>query len=224
VRLQIAAQVKGVAGLAAIRGGTLQPIETMRQASTIVTMGDGETLVIGGLYTNSCVTEKAKTPLLSEIPLLGHLFTRTRETQAKTELVFLLTPRIVRKTGDLRIITPPAELERLEAEPEDGKPCPRPFVPTNPHDGPPPVRSTPISPWRPGPIPVYVPPPAPASAAPPPCAPPVGAGGDVPVPVVPVEPTAASRPVPAPAPAPAPPPRRKPGEPLPPPVVRIPSK
>jgi hypothetical protein len=46
------------------------------------------------------------------------------EAKQKTELIFLLTPRIVRKTSELRVIVPPAELERLEgtrAKPEE--PC-----------------------------------------------------------------------------------------------------
>ena len=115
VTLKISPKVDGVAGLASARtGGTFAPITTTRKASTTLTLGDGETLVIGGLYTNFSTTEKAKTPLFSEIPVLGHLFTRTKETKRKTELIFILTPHIVRKTKDLKIITPPAELDRLE--------------------------------------------------------------------------------------------------------------
>jgi general secretion pathway protein D len=137
VTLKVNPEVKGISGLAATQGGTLAPITTVRRADTTVTMGDGETLVIGGLYTNSHITEKAKTPLLSDIPVVGCLFTRTRETKAKTELVILITPRIVRKTAELRVITPPAELERLEQTRQAtelvapcGPPClPNPFAP-----------------------------------------------------------------------------------------------
>ncbi len=123
VTLKISPKVDGVAGLASARtGGTFAPITTTRRASTTLTLGDGETLVIGGLYTNFSTTEKAKTPFLSELPLLGELFTRTKETKRKTELIFILTPHIVRKTKDLKIITPPAELDRLEkAEKNEGK-------------------------------------------------------------------------------------------------------
>jgi type II secretory pathway component GspD/PulD (secretin) len=121
LRLKIAPKVNGTAGLASIRpGGTFAPITTLRSATTTVTLADGETLVIGGLYTNNHTTEKAKTPLLSDIPLLGNIFTRTKETKQKTELVFLLTPHIVRKTQDLKIVIPPAELERLEEREEKG--------------------------------------------------------------------------------------------------------
>ncbi len=115
VTLQIKPEVRGAAALAATRpGGTFAPIQTLRSAQTEVTLGDGETLVIGGLYTNQSTTEKAKTPLFSDIPLLGDLFTRTKETKQKTELIFILTPHIVRKTTDLKIVVPPKELERLE--------------------------------------------------------------------------------------------------------------
>jgi general secretion pathway protein D len=135
VTLKVTPEVKGVAGLAATRGGTLAPIITTRKADTTVTMGDGETLVIGGLYTNSHISEKARTPVLSDIPLVGCLFTRTRDTKAKTELVILITPRIVRKTAELRVITPPAELERLEQRRDDVC-APPPFEPCGPARGP----------------------------------------------------------------------------------------
>ncbi|MDA1194770.1 MAG: hypothetical protein O2894_06260, partial [Planctomycetota bacterium] len=134
VTLTIVPTVNGAAGLAASRpGGTFAPIQTIRSASTQVTLGDAETLVIGGLYTNQSTTEKAKTPFFSDIPLLGDLFTRTKETKQKTELIFILTPHIVRKTTDLNIIVPPKELERLEAAGDKdgdccGKPIPMPKV------------------------------------------------------------------------------------------------
>ncbi len=124
VTMQILPKVFGAAGLAASRtGGTFAPIQTTRSANTQVTLGDGETLVIGGLYTNQSTTEKAKTPFFSDLPLLGDLFTRTKETKQKTELIFILTPHIVRKTTDLKIIVPPKELERLETADEKGGDC-----------------------------------------------------------------------------------------------------
>lgn len=135
VTLDIAPEVKGVQGLSATGAATLRPVSTMRSAKTQVTMADGETLVIGGLYTNASIRSKAKTPLISDIPILGELFTRTQEAKAKTELIFMLTPRIVRRTADLKVIAPPAELERLEAKEECWRPagpslrCPTEYCP-----------------------------------------------------------------------------------------------
>mgnify|MGYP001827877653 CR=1 FL=1 len=117
VTLNIAPEVRGVQGSSTRSLATLRPILTTRKVTTTVTMADGETLVIGGLYTHSTVNSKAKTPLLSDIPLLGCLFTRSQEAKAKTELVFMLKPTIVRKgAAGLKIVTPPAELVRLEDE------------------------------------------------------------------------------------------------------------
>jgi type II secretory pathway component GspD/PulD (secretin) len=142
VTLSVMPEIKGAAALAATRpGGTFAPIQTTRSASTQVTLGDGETLVIGGLYTNQSTTEKAKTPLFSELPLVGDLFTRTKETKQKTELIFILTPHIVRKTNELKIVVPPKELERLEGAADRKKGCnicgkplplPKPCIPKPP--------------------------------------------------------------------------------------------
>ncbi len=54
-------------------------------------------------------------PLLSQIPLLGKLFERTRDQDVKTELVFFVTPHILRKRTDYKVIVPPGEKERLES-------------------------------------------------------------------------------------------------------------
>ncbi len=140
VTLEIEPVVNGLAGLATnTPGGTFAPITTLRRAKTTVTLGDKETLVIGGLYTNSGTMEKARTPFLSDLPLLGEIFTRTRETKVKTELIFILTPTIVRKTSELKVVVPPAELERLDrvqGEPAKAKcgcpPSPPPQLPPPP--------------------------------------------------------------------------------------------
>ncbi len=125
VTIDLFPTVRGVAGFASRIGGTLSPITTVRSANTTVTLADRETLVLGGLYTNRTVKEEAKTPLLSDMPIVGTLFTRQRESKQKTELFFILTPKIIRKGSDRRVISPPAELKRLERSEslEDAPPC-----------------------------------------------------------------------------------------------------
>lgn len=61
-----------------------------------VTVADGETLVIGGIISKSEDEQIRKTPLLSEIPLLGNLFQSKRRTVNNTETLIFVTPRIVR--------------------------------------------------------------------------------------------------------------------------------
>ncbi len=113
VTMLVEPTVSGVTGFSAGQGGTSAPIVSDRSAVTTVTMADGDTLVIGGLFTNSTVSDKAKVPFLGDVPGLGKLFTRVKDLKVKTELVFFITPHILRKNSDQKVITPPGEAERL---------------------------------------------------------------------------------------------------------------
>lgn len=77
------------------------PIISQRRADTTVTVRNGETIVIGGLIQNLLDTRKSKVPLLSEIPLVGEIFKTERTTTTKTELLIILTPRIITNDTDL---------------------------------------------------------------------------------------------------------------------------
>jgi len=74
------------------------PVIDIRQASSIVRVRDGSTVIMGGLVQNSMTTTKRKVPLLGDIPLLGRAFSGTYDTSERTELIFFVTPHIV---GDL---------------------------------------------------------------------------------------------------------------------------
>lgn len=67
-----------------------------RNLDTVLSLKDGETSVIGGLIQNSQNNTKQKVFLLSDIPLLGALFTNHDDSKDKTELVLAITPRLVR--------------------------------------------------------------------------------------------------------------------------------
>jgi type IV pilus assembly protein PilQ len=114
VKMQVAPTVSTVTGFSVGNGGTSAPIISDRSAKTTVTLADGDTLVIGGLYTDSTLKDTAKVPFLGDIPGLGCLFTRTRDQKVKTELIFEITPHILRKRTDFKVISPPGEKERLE--------------------------------------------------------------------------------------------------------------
>lgn len=70
-------------------------IEVRRTVSR-VEMKDGESLVIGGLLDHRIVKDLTKFPLLGDIPILGALFRSTKFSNKDSELVFVITPRIVR--------------------------------------------------------------------------------------------------------------------------------
>jgi type II secretory pathway component GspD/PulD (secretin) len=125
VKLHVLPTVSTITGFSVGQGGTSAPIISDRSADTVITMADGETLVIGGLYTDLSLKDTAKIPFLGDIPCVGALFTRTRDTKVKTELVFHITPHILRKKTDYKIIAPPSEKERLEgACPAGDEPVP----------------------------------------------------------------------------------------------------
>lgn len=78
---------------------------TKRTAKTSVVVQNQETVAIGGLIQDKENETTAKVPLLGDIPGLGWLFKSTSKTREKTNLLILLTPRIVRSAEDLRQVT-----------------------------------------------------------------------------------------------------------------------
>ena len=76
-------------------GGTTSPIIRKRTAETTMVVRDNQTLVIGGLMEE--ITDKSREglPYLSRIPYLGPLFGVTVDKVRKTELVLLITPRVI---------------------------------------------------------------------------------------------------------------------------------
>ncbi len=71
------------------------PTTSKREITTSVMVRDGETIVLGGLITDSEKFLKNRVPGLSYIPLLGNLFTTTSRQKERVELVLLLTPEII---------------------------------------------------------------------------------------------------------------------------------
>ena len=71
------------------------PIINTRAVDTVVTVKDGQSIVIGGLIQTIEEQRRTKVPGLGDIPLIGGAF-RSKQTQArKTELLVILTPRVI---------------------------------------------------------------------------------------------------------------------------------
>ena len=79
-----------------LSGGAILPVVTTRRASTTVQLYDGQSFVIGGLIKNNLVTNLKGVPVLGELPVLGALFRSTDFQQDRTELVFVITARLVK--------------------------------------------------------------------------------------------------------------------------------
>jgi general secretion pathway protein D len=80
-------------------------ITTKRSAKTSVVVKDKETVVIGGLIQDQETVNENKIPLLGDIPGLGWLFKSTSKQRTKTNLLIVLTPRIIRGAEELAEVT-----------------------------------------------------------------------------------------------------------------------
>jgi pilus assembly protein CpaC len=72
------------------------PALSTRRAETEVELRDGQSFAVAGLIDNTAQTDRAMIPLLSQVPIIGHLFSSKAERQERTELLVLITPRLVR--------------------------------------------------------------------------------------------------------------------------------
>lgn len=70
-----------------------------RNTSTALRLKDGETQILAGLIQNNETSAVNKVPGLGDLPLLGRLFSNDNHNKTKTELVLLITPRIVRNVA-----------------------------------------------------------------------------------------------------------------------------
>lgn len=71
------------------------PVITQRKVKTTVTVKDGQTVVIGGLIQTEQQERQTKVPLLGDIPVLGSLFRSSTASDIRTELLVILTPRVI---------------------------------------------------------------------------------------------------------------------------------
>jgi len=81
--------------------GDAPPISS-RSVQTIVSVQSGQTMVMGGLISETKVNKSAGLPLISRIPIIGGLFGTQELTTDRTELVMFITPRLVETDGELR--------------------------------------------------------------------------------------------------------------------------
>ncbi|MHB8919773.1 MAG: type II secretion system secretin GspD [Halothiobacillus sp.] len=76
-----------------------------RQVDTKVEVHSGQTVTLGGLIKNNTSNGKSGIPFLSDIPYVGNLFSTTSKTEDRTELLVMITPRVLRNLQDLSDIT-----------------------------------------------------------------------------------------------------------------------
>jgi pilus assembly protein CpaC len=72
------------------------PALTTRRAETVVELGDGQSFAIAGLLDNLSQVDRQAIPVLSSLPIIGPLFKSRSKRAEQTELMVLITPRLVR--------------------------------------------------------------------------------------------------------------------------------
>jgi general secretion pathway protein D len=109
VVLDIIQEVSDVGATSTAAGTTvtegITPTISQRRIASTIAVNSGETIALGGLIRDSNTETVQGVPLLSDIPILGNLFKTTTDIKRRTELLVLLTPRVVRDSGDARNIT-----------------------------------------------------------------------------------------------------------------------
>jgi type IV pilus assembly protein PilQ len=89
-----------------LTGANGQPSITRREAKTEVLVRDGDTTVIGGIYTRRNAESWNEVPVLSKIPVLGWLFKKKAISDDRTELLIFITPRIVNRSQSMVAAAP----------------------------------------------------------------------------------------------------------------------
>jgi type II secretion system protein D len=103
VRMEIKPEISTLSAQTTQLGqGAEAPIINLRTVDTVVTVKDGQSVVIGGLIQSTDEKRRTKVPLLGDFPLVGGLFRSVKNASIKTELLVILTPHVVMGQGDYR--------------------------------------------------------------------------------------------------------------------------
>ncbi len=95
ISMKVHPEVSAVVQMYRTASGNEIPVVETSEAESTVLLRDGSTLIIGGLMKEEKSQRVRKLPLLGDLPLLGYFFRSTEDRSSKTELVILLTCRIL---------------------------------------------------------------------------------------------------------------------------------
>lgn len=103
--LRINPSVSSLKDDSALENGTIReiaPDTKERKLSTVVKVQNGNTIILGGLIAKGVKNTGSHVPLLGDIPLLGEAFKYKGEEEITTELVFVITPRLIGPRDDTK--------------------------------------------------------------------------------------------------------------------------
>jgi general secretion pathway protein D len=109
------------------------PAIEQRQLQTQIAVQSGQTVMLGGLIRDIDNTTDTHVPLLGRIPVIGNLFGNTSHDKQRTELIVLITPRVIANSDDARQVTEDYSRQfesltplRTSSAPVESAPEPRP--------------------------------------------------------------------------------------------------
>jgi len=125
VALDVKQEVNDIIRGSSIGNAGNSPSFSKREAETSVVLLNNQTLVLGGLIQSKKTSVRTGIPFLSRIPVLGYLFGSTDEGIEKTELLILITPRVIgtvldaaRLTEKMRTVSPELDQSLKMAPPK----------------------------------------------------------------------------------------------------------
>lgn len=127
VVMELIAEKSAINGSVPLLSGTTagtavlqSPIFDVTTARTVISVRDGQTIVLGGMITKNDETQERKVPILGDIPVLGLAFRYDLKKFRRTELLMFLTPRIIRNDGESELIKQ-IETERIHFIEQDAE-------------------------------------------------------------------------------------------------------
>ena len=101
VGIKVGLEVSNIVREIRTQTGTLTYQIGTRNASTVLRLKDGETQILAGLINTEDRKSASKIPGLGDLPLIGRLFSSHRDQTVKTEIILLITPRVIRNVTRL---------------------------------------------------------------------------------------------------------------------------
>ena len=117
ISLRVRPEVSQLSSAGAVTlNGTTIPALTTRRVETSAELGSGESMMIGGLLSNSHDNAIEKTPGLGDVPVLGSLFRSNAWKRNETELVIVITPYLVKPVANVSDIVLPTDGEKAPTD------------------------------------------------------------------------------------------------------------
>jgi len=117
IHLKVSPEVSQLDPTNSVRvGGVEVPSLSIRRASTTVELRNSQSFAIAGLLQNTSTNRAAQVPWLGDVPILGALFRSTRYKNNETELVIIVTPRLVQPVSDISKLATPLDGQNNPSE------------------------------------------------------------------------------------------------------------